>query len=64
MLIPLQVEIPEDTEERPDDEEEVQTNEAGESQVDKEEAVNLEQVTLDLLVTKFLQCRLIFIIHF
>lgn len=52
------MEIPEDTEERPDDEEEVQTYEAVESQVDDEEVVNLEdleKVTLDLLITKFLQ---------
>lgn len=59
--------IPEDTEEGPDDEEEVQTYEAVESQEDDEEVVNLEdleKVTLDLLVTKFLQGKLIFTIHF
>eukprot|EP00066_Takifugu_rubripes_P023044 XP_011612310.1 PREDICTED: coiled-coil domain-containing protein 63-like [Takifugu rubripes] len=53
-----EVEIPEDTEESPGDEEEVQTYEAVEFQVDDEEVVNLEdleKVTLDLLVTKFLQ---------
>lgn len=63
----LQVETPEDTEESPDDEEEVQTYEAVESQVDEEEAVNLEdleKVSLDLLVTKFLQGKLIITIHF
>lgn len=61
------MEIPEDTEEGPDDEEEVQTYEAVESQVDDEEEINLEdleKVTLDLLVTKFLQGKLIFTIHF
>lgn len=61
------MEIPEDTEEGPDDEEEVQTYEAVESQEDEEEVVNLEdleKVTLDLLVTKFLQGKLIFTIHF
>lgn len=61
------MEIPEDTEENPDDEEEAQTYEAVESQVDDEGEINLEdpeQVTLDLLVTKFIQGELIFTIHF
>lgn len=59
------MEIPEDTEGSPDDEEEVQTYEAVESQED-DEVVNLEdleKVTLDLLVTKFLQGNLIFTIQ-